>query len=149
VSRVKRMRVVRQVIDDRESRQAAQVGASQRRVAEAEQKLLELERYLLEYQREFTRRAHSGSSSLGLGDFRVFLARLTEAVGQQKAILQRTQQELEAERRRYQAAAQKASVVRHVVDRWAADERRVGARREQHETDERAQRTNRPKFSDE
>ena len=143
MTRSKRMSIVQKVVDDRESRQAVQLGASQRRVADAEKKLLELERYQLDYQREFTRRAQSGSSGLGLGDFRVFLARLTDAVAQQKAIVQRTKQELDAERRRFQAAATKASAVRHVVGQWAADERRAGAKREQHESDERAQRTGR------
>jgi flagellar export protein FliJ len=69
----------------------------------------------------------------------VFLARLAEAVAQQKQIVSRMQLEFDAERKRWQAAAQKANAVRHVVDGWKADERRAGARREQHESDERAQ----------
>ena len=93
MSRAKRMHVVQKVTDERESRQAAQLGASQRQVLEAERKLLELERYQSDYQREFRTRAQSGGSSLGLRDFHAFLARLNEAVIQQKLILQRARQE--------------------------------------------------------
>ena len=86
MTRSKRMQVVQKVVDDRESRQAVQLGRASAASPKLK-KLLELERYQLDYQREFTRRAKSGSSGLGLGDFRVFLARLTDAVAQQKAIV--------------------------------------------------------------
>ena len=142
------MTVVQRVADDRESRQAAQLGASQRRVTDAETKLRELERYQLDYQTDFSRRAKAGSSGLGLRDFQVFLARLTEAVAQQKQILLRAEAEIEAGRKRWQSAAQKASAVRCVVDGWKADEKRDGARREQRESDERAQHSTNKQSSD-
>ena len=141
MTRVKRMTVVQKVVDDRESHQAVQLGLSQRRVTEAEGKLGELQRYEADYREAFARRGKTGGSSLGLRDFQVFLARLGEAIAQQKQVLKRAHAELDAERKRWQSAATKASAVRHIVDGWRADERRAGARREQHELDERAQRS--------
>ncbi|MGH8188717.1 MAG: flagellar FliJ family protein, partial [Steroidobacteraceae bacterium] len=80
-----------------------------------------------------------------LRDYQVFLARLVEAIRQQHAIVQRVRAERDAERLRWQEAAKRAKALGHVVEQWQTEERRSFERREQHESDERAQRkVNRP-----
>ena len=140
MSRAKRLEPVQEVVGDAERRLAQSVGAFDRRVREAEAKLQELERYRLEYERQFTQRAGQGISAPGLRDYQAFLARLNEAVKQQQTIVQRAAAERDAERLRWQQAARRAKALDHVVDQWQADERRADDRREQKDSDERAQR---------
>jgi flagellar FliJ protein len=75
-----------------------------------------------------------------LRDYQAFLARLNEAIRQQHAVVQRARSERDAERVRWQEMARKAKALDHVVEQWNLEEQRARDRREQLETDERAQR---------
>ena len=112
----------------------------ERRVAEAEAKLQELERYRGEYDKQFAQRAGGGIGATALRDYQAFLARLSDAIKQQQAVVKRAQSERDAERLRWQEAAKRAKALGHVVEQWQTEERRASDRREQHESDERAQR---------
>jgi len=67
-------------------------------------------------------------------------ARLTDAIRQQQAVVNRAKSDRDAERQRWQDAAKRAKALDHVVDQWQTEERRASDRREQRESDERAQR---------
>jgi flagellar protein FliJ len=140
VTRAKRMKPVQNLVDENERRLAQSLAASERKVAEAEGKLQELERYRSEYEKQFSQRAGRGIGAVDLRDYQVFLARLSEAIRQQQAIVQRLRAERDAERLRWQEAAKRAKALGHVVEQWQTEERRTIERREQHESDERAQR---------
>jgi flagellar protein FliJ len=140
VTRAKRMKPVQNLVDENERRLAQSLAASERKVAEAEGKLQELERYRSEYEKQFSQRAGRGIGAVDLRDYQVFLARLSEAIRQQQAIVQRLRAERDAERLRWQEAAKRAKALGHVVEQWQTEERRTSERREQHESDERAQR---------
>jgi flagellar FliJ protein len=57
----------------------------------------------------------------------------------------RAHAEHQAERVKWQDALKRSKALGHVMDRWQAEERNVSERREQRESDERAQRkTSRP-----
>ena len=111
-----------------------------KRLADAETKLAELERYRKEYEAQLALRAQSGIGVLGLRDYQAFLSRLSEAVRQQQALVQRARIERDLERTKWQEAAVRAKALDHVVERWQLEERRMMDRKEQRETDERAQR---------
>jgi flagellar protein FliJ len=143
MTRAKRLEPVQDIVGDAERRLAQSLAAHERRVAEAETKLQDLQRYKSEYERQFEQRASTGMGVTDLRDYQAFLARLTEAIRQQHGILQRVRGERDAERLRWQDAAKRAKALDHVVERWQLEERRALDRREQRETDERAQR--RPK----
>jgi flagellar FliJ protein len=140
MSRVRRIAPVQTVLEQTERRLAEAFAASERRVAEGEAKLEELERYRAEYERAFAERAARGMGATDLRDYQAFLARLKEAIRQQRSVVERARIDRDVEQRRWRQAAQKAKALDHVVEAWRAEERRAGERREQREIDERAQR---------
>lgn len=140
MTRAKRIEPVQDLAEDAERRLAVSVVAFENRVKEAETKLQELERYRLEYQQQLSQRAGRGIGATDLRDYQAFLARLSEAIRQQQVIVQRAHAERDAERLRWQEAARKAKALDHVIGKWRAEERHTQDRREQRDTDERAQR---------
>jgi flagellar FliJ protein len=135
-----RLQPVHQVVEDNERKVARKLAQAEQRAREAQQKLAELERYHAEYARGFQQRAMNGIGAVGLRDYQVFLAKLNEAIKQQRGIVQRTEGERELVRREWTKAAQRTKAVAHVMEKWVAEERRALERREQLETDERGQR---------
>ncbi|MGH8260266.1 MAG: flagellar export protein FliJ, partial [Steroidobacteraceae bacterium] len=89
------------------------------------------------YETDFTRRVSGGIDGARLRHFQGFLARLDEAVRQQGEILERARADLDAERARWQQAAQRTQMVDRVVRSRQDEVRREGERREQRESDER------------
>lgn len=145
MTRAKRLEPVQNLIDDAERRLALSLVAFERCVVESETKLQELERYRGEYERQFSQRAGKGIGATDLRDYQVFLSRLAEAIRQQQSIVQRALAERDAERQRWQDAAKRSKALSHVVEKWQTEERQTYDRREQRESDERAQRkVNRP-----
>ena len=140
MTRAKRMKPVQNLFDDTERRLAVGLATIERKVAEAETKLQELERYRGDYDKQFAQRAGRGIGATELRDYQAFLARLSEAIRQQQAVVKRAQSERDAERQRWQEAAKRAKALGHVVEQWQTEERRASDRHEQRETDERAQR---------
>ena len=134
------MKPVQNLYDDTERRHAVALATVERKVADAEAKLQELERYRGDYENQFKQRAGRGIGARDLRDYQAFLARLTEAIRQQHAVVKRAQSERDAERLRWQDAAKRAKALGHVVEQWQSEERRASDRREQRESDERAQR---------
>lgn len=144
MTRAKRLQPVQNLVDDKERRLAQSLAAYERKLVDAQRKCQELERYREEYEKQFKDTAARGIGVMGLRDYQAFLARLNEAVRQQQAVVARALAERDAERTRWQEMARKAKALDHVVDQWNAEERRARDRREQLETDERAQRRVKP-----
>ena len=143
MTRTKRLQPVQHVVENAEKRLAQSLAMHERRLNEADNKLAELTRYRGEYEQQYTQRAGSGIGVTELRDYQAFLARLTEAMRQQQAVVQRVRAERDAERVRWQDAARRVKAIDHVVTQWQTEERRVADRRDQRDTDERGQR--RPK----
>lgn len=140
MKRAKRLEPVQHIVDDAQKRLALSVSALERRMLESEAKLDELQRYKGEYEQQFAQRAGQGIGVTDLRDYQAFLARLAEAIKQQTALVIRARAEHEAERIKWQDALKRAKALGHVVERWHAEERQVNERRDQRESDERAQR---------
>jgi flagellar protein FliJ len=140
MTRTKRIAPVQTLFDDNERRLAQSLAAYERRVHDSETKLSELERYRSEYEKQFTQSAGRGMGVTELRDYQAFLARLNEAIRQQRTLTQRAQIERDAERQRWQEAARRAKALGLVVEGWKTEERRALDKRDQRETDERAQR---------
>jgi flagellar protein FliJ len=141
MSRVTRMQPVQNVVDRAEQQRVEQLAQSERRVTECEAKLSELTKYESDYRANYQKRALDGMNSLELRDYQMFLVRLSEAIKQQARIVQNAKSERDACRKRWQDAAVRAKAVEHVIDKWQAEERQGMDRREQRDSDERAQRT--------
>ena len=140
MKRAKRLEPVQQIVDDAQRRLAHSVAAFEKRVLDGETKLQELQRYKSEYEQQFAQRAGRGIGATELRDYQVFLARLSEAIKQQQALVTRANAEHQAERVKWQQALTRSKALGHVVDRWQAEERHMNDRRDQREGDERAQR---------
>jgi flagellar FliJ protein len=140
MTRAKRLEPVQHIVDEAQKRLATSVAAYEKRVVDGETKLGELERYKAEYEQAFQQRAGRGIGATDLRDYQAFLARLAEAIKQQQALVTRARAEHEAERLKWQDALKRSKALGHVVERWHAEERHVTERREQRESDERAQR---------
>jgi flagellar FliJ protein len=140
MTRAKRLEPVQQIVDDAQRRLAMSVAAFEKRVLEGEAKLQELQRYKGEYEQQFSQRAGRGIGATDLRDYQAFLARLAEAIRQQQALVVRARAEHQAERLKWQEALKRSKALGHVVERWQAEERHMNDRRDQRESDERAQR---------
>ena len=140
MKRAKRLEPVQQIVDDAQRRLALSVAAFEKRVLDGETKLQELQRYKGEYEQQFSQRAGRGIGATDLRDYQAFLGRLTEAIKQQQALVARARAEHQAERVKWQEALKRSKALGHVVERWQAEERHMNDRRDQRESDERAQR---------
>jgi flagellar FliJ protein len=126
--------------DEAERNCAAQLASAQGRLAEAEHRCVELKRYLGEYQNMFQRRATAGMGVSGMRDYQTFIARLGEAVRQQDRQVAQLQSECERARARWLEAAARKSAVRKVIANVRSEDQKLEERRNQKESDERAQR---------
>jgi len=140
VTRSKRLAPAGRLIDERERQQAERLATCERRVADCEAKLAELKSYHADYERGFADRARQGTGAASLRDYQVFLGRLQQAISQQAEIVRQAQMERDAEMQRWQQAARHAKAVGTVMARWRTEEQYASDRRDQRESDERAQR---------
>jgi len=139
MKRSERLDVVQQVAARTERERAERVGAAERHLVEMQQKLAALEKYRSEYENGFATRAGAGADVIGMRDFQTFLARLGEAMAQQRDLVTQAQKALDAERSHWREAAQRAHVVETLAERWQSEESRAANRRDQIESDELSQ----------
>jgi len=118
---------------------ARRVGAAERHLVEMQQKLAALEKYRSEYEAGFKSRAGAGLDVVGMRDFQTFLAKLGEAMAQQRELVTSAQKVLDAERSQWREAAQRAHVVETLAERWQTEESRAENRRDQIESDDLSQ----------
>src|SRR5678815_2513884 len=136
MKRSERLDVVQQAAARTERERAERVGVAERHLAEMEQKLQALEKYRGEYEAGFATRAGGGVDVIGMRDFQTFLARLGEALTQQREIVAQARKALDAERSHWREAAQRQHVVETLAERWQGEETRAANRRDQNESDE-------------
>ncbi len=87
MKRSDRLDIVQQAAARTERERAERVGAAERHLVEMQQKLTALERYRSEYESGFASRAGGGVDVVGMRDFQTFLARLGEALAQQRELV--------------------------------------------------------------
>jgi len=140
VTRSERLAPVQRVLGQTEQQRARDLGEARQLLVAAETKLQDLQQYRQDYERVFQQRATTGQSVMALRDFQVFLARLDQAIQQQGQIAEAARGDVAGRTTRWQSAARQVKAVDSVVGRWQGEERRADDRREQKDTDERAQR---------
>lgn len=136
MKRSERLDVVQQAAARTERERAERVGAAERHLTEMQQKLQALEKYRSEYEAGFATRAGGGVDVIGMRDFQTFLARLGEALAQQRELVALARKALDAERSHWREAAQRQHVVETLAERWQGEETRAANRRDQNESDE-------------
>lgn len=139
MKRSERLDVVQQVAARTEQERAQRVAEAERHLAEMQQKLTALEKYRSEYEIGFKARAGAGVDVIGMRDYQTFMARLGEALTQQREQVVLARNALEAQRSQWREAAQRTHVVETLVERWQGEEARAANRRDQLECDELSQ----------
>ena len=139
MKRSERLDVVQQAAARTERERAERVGAAERHLAEMQQKLAALEKYRNEYESGFAAKAGAGVDVVGMRDFQTFLAKLGEAMVQQREYVALARNALDAERSNWREAAQRQHVVETLAERWQGEEARAEVRRDQQESDELSQ----------
>jgi flagellar protein FliJ len=139
VTRSERMGVVKQATAHSEREQAEKVALAERHVVEMEEKLTALERYRKEYEDGFAARAGAGLGAAAGRDFQMFLARLGDALEQQRQLVEQARKAHQAAILVWREAAKRAHVVDTLAERWQAEESREEGRRDQRDNDELSQ----------
>ena len=139
MKRSERLDVVQQAAARTEQERAQRVAEAERHLAEMQQKLAALEKYRSEYENGFKARAGAGVDVIGMRDYQTFMARLGEALTQQREQVALARGTLDAQRSQWREAAQRTHVVETLVERWQGEELRAANRRDQLECDELSQ----------
>lgn len=136
--RSERLDVVQQAAARTEKERAERVALAEKHLVEMQQKLSALEKYRSEYEAGFAAKAGAGFGAANVRDFQTFLARLGEALLQQRDLVAAARHALEAEKNHWREAAQRTHVVETLVGRWQGEETRAADRRDQNMNDELA-----------
>jgi flagellar protein FliJ len=136
--RSERLDVVQQATSRTERERAERVALAEKHLVEMQQKLAALEKYRTEYEAGFAAKAGAGFGAASVRDFQTFLARLGEALNQQRDLVSAARRALDAERDSWREAAQRAHVVETLTERWQGEEQRDADRRDQNMSDELA-----------
>jgi flagellar FliJ protein len=139
VTRSERLGVVKQATSHAEREQAERVAQAERHVVAMEEKLAALERYRKEYEVGFAAKAGAGLGAMATRDYQSFLARLGEALEQQRQVVEQARAAHQAAIVVWREAAKRAHVVDTLQERWQVEEAREEGRRDQRNNDELSQ----------
>ena len=101
-----------------------------------EEQLERLRDYCQGYHEQLVEARKRGGTAARLANYSMFLARLTEAIGQQEQNVAAVQRAYEEQRQVWIRARARVQAVEKAAERCAADEERVEDRREQRENDD-------------
>jgi flagellar FliJ protein len=138
MKRSERLDIVQQAAARTERDRAERVAQAEKHLVEMQQKLAALEKYRGEYEAGFAVRAGAGFGAIEVRDFQTFLARLGEALSQQRELVAAARMALDAERNQWREAAQRQHVVETLAERWQGEETRAADRRDQQMSDDLA-----------
>ena len=138
MTKSQRMKPLTRVATSRERTAAKELGEYRRTLAAAEAKYAELATYREEYSKQLQQSGGSGIDAQQMRDYRVFLARLNEAIVHQQASVDQHRREYERMRRVWSEARVRSKSLDKVVERYKKEESAIVERREQAESDERS-----------
>ncbi len=140
MSRSKRLGPVADVAARREQHAARSLKESREVLARYEAQLQGLQAYRQEYVAGFHQ---AGADGMGVGrrkDYLVFLHKLDEAIGQLQTMISSSSVRCEKDKAQWLATRAKFKALDKIISRYRREEARNEVRREQRETDDRAQR---------
>jgi flagellar FliJ protein len=141
MKREQRITTYKRTLETGEREAATRLHDADGKLVEAKQRLAQLEQYKSDYTLSFGERAAQGISGPALLDFQAFIARLGDAIQQQAMLVTRMELERQQAHQGLRDAAVRNRAVGAVVERWRAEDRTSENRREQRDTDERAQQS--------
>lgn len=141
VTKSKRLKPVSEIADARERDAARHMGAQQGILDQHENKLVELIKYRSEYSEKMVAAGGNGISAGQMQDYSSFIRRLDEAIVFQRSQIELAIRQLEIKQREWRVMHTRSEALNKVVSRYQTAEIREQDKREQNESDERAQRT--------
>jgi flagellar FliJ protein len=132
----KRLKPVQRFAHSKEQNAARNMGLARRNLEQEEQKLQQLKDYHQEYVARFQVLAAEGMSATQLQEYRVFLAKLYEAVKQQEEIVTASMVNHNSHKNNWRQKHSRTQALNKVVDRYHRQEQQSADRREQKESDE-------------
>lgn len=144
MTRSEKLTPITQLASNREQDAAREMGRVQQLILEHENRLLELQAYRDEYLERMRRMGEDGIDATRLNDYRNFIRKLDEAISFQARQIEQCRSQLTVKQQQWQALRSQSKALDKVVDRYRSEEQRLRDRREQQESDERAQYNRRP-----
>lgn len=132
MKRVQRLKPVQDLAARREREAAASLGEQITRVAEVQRRLDEL----LIWEQDYIQRMGSAVSAGELQSYRLFMARLGEAIDQQRALMVDVRRSEARARDHWQARYARYAALSKLIERYRREERDESERREQRQLDE-------------
>ena len=145
MKRSKRMRPIVHVAENREQEAARRLGEARGELSRREQQLEELRQYRDEYTQRFESQGGGGVDMGALLSFRQFLGQLNVAIEQQEGVVERAREVVRQRIEEWQQTRSRLQAMEKTVERLRDEETELEERREQGETDERAQRYRGPR----
>lgn len=138
MTRSKRIRPVVELAENRHLDAARSLGLSRKQLEHQEMRLHELISYRQEYSRRYSESCGGGIGAMRLNEYRIFLARLDQAIRQQQTQVEQARRDCDQKRQQWLASRTRAKALDKVMDRYRREELEDAERREQKEQDERA-----------
>ena len=140
MTKSKRLKPVSEIADSRERDAARHMGEQQGILDQHQNKLNELIQYRAEYTAKMVAAGGNGISAGKMQDYNTFIRRLDEAIVFQRSQIELAIRQLEVKQREWRAMHTRSEALNKVVTRYQTAETRAQDKREQNESDERAQR---------
>lgn len=134
--RSKRIQPIEQHLSNKADDVARSAAKMQKNLKNNEDQLVQLERYRAEYQETYLRNAAQGIGGVQLRDFQQFLAKLDNAVAEQKMRIEQLTQEYQYTRQHWLKQRNHAKAVGNLVDRYKEQELKQANKKEQSLNDE-------------
>ena len=135
-----RFKPIHRIASQKERKAAADLGESIKQRDEATRRLDELRAYLDEYLERFSRATRDGLSRTRIMEYQVFIGKLEAAITQQEEIVARSQQHFDSSKAQWRGRYTKSKAMENAIDRMREVERKDRDRKEQADSDDRAQR---------
>jgi flagellar FliJ protein len=139
MSRSERLEPIAELQRDKETHATRVLGESQRRHQVQERRLADLEQFQREYQQRFHALGSAGAAIERFREYRQFNEKLNNAIQQQRRLLEECRRELEQQNRCWSDISSRRRALEKVIDRFRLEEATCSQRREQRESDDRAQ----------
>lgn len=144
MTRSERIQPIKNLADDREREAGLGLSRTRATLEEAEKQLADL----IAYRADYVVRQHQGGAMdiARMQNFQAFLARLEVAISQQRRVVDDARRSAEQSASEWQERRIESAQLGKAVLRMKAEEVRVGERREQAQTDERAAQASRERL---
>jgi flagellar FliJ protein len=138
MTRSERMKPVSRIAESRERDAAQAMAATREKLAQEEARHQELTGYRDDYAKRFEDAGRQGLAADKIADYRRMINQLNEALTWQGRRVDAARADYERDREAWLKTRQRVDVLDKATERFRNEERRESDRREQKETDERA-----------